>query len=306
MKKLVLIVSMYLMIHNTQAQQEAMFSQYMFNGLFLNPGYTGSHPYLSSTVMHRDQWVKFEGAPKTSSVSIDAPVAGNKMGLGFLLVHDKIGVTDQTDLFVNYSYKVKAGNGNVSFGVKGGASQQSARLSSLTVWDENDNVFAGDKTTKWVPKFGFGTYYSTNTFYAGFAIPTLLAYDADRKFMLDPEAAADVRKHYFFNAGYVITLTQEVKVKPSFLVKYVKAAPVQADLNVNFLLHDVLWIGTSYRTGDAVVAMVEFQATKNIRIGYGYDFTTSEMNRYSKGTHEIMIGYDLHSESIKVKTPRFF
>lgn len=306
MKKAILGSLLTLFISTVSAQQDAMVSQYMFNGLFLNPGYAGSHPYFSSTAMHRTQWVNFEGAPRTSSLAIDGPLQKDKMGLGLLIVNDKIGVTQQTDIYANYAYKIKVAEGNLAFGLKAGVSAYCARLSDLTVWDEADGAFAGDRSSRWLPKFGFGAYYYSQKAYAGFSIPTLVAYDPGRDFSFDIEKSASLRRHYYFNTGYVIDISPLVKLKPSLLVKYVSAAPVQADLNMNVLLYDALWLGASYRTGDAIAAIGEYQVTPRLRIGYTYDFTTSIMNRYSNGTHEIIIGYDLRNEKVKMKTPRYF
>lgn len=305
MKKLILGSLLTLISLTLTAQQDAMISQYMFNGLFLNPGYAGSHPYLSTTALHRTQWVNFEGAPQTSSFAIDGPLNKDKMGLGLIIVNDRIGVTQQTDIYANYAYKLKVGNGHLAFGLKAGASAYSARLSALTVWDE-DQTFASNLNSHWLPKFGFGTYFYSERAYAGFSIPTLVAYDSGRDFKLDLEQSTHLRRHYFLNAGYVLDVNPLIKLKPSVLVKYVSAAPVQVELNMNALLYDVLWIGASYRSGDAIAAIGEYQITPRLRVGYTYDFTTSIMNRYSNGTHEIVIGYDFRSEKIKMKNPRYF
>jgi type IX secretion system PorP/SprF family membrane protein len=305
MKKLILGSLLTLISFTLTAQQDAMISQYMFNGLFLNPGYAGTHPYLSTTALHRTQWVNFEGAPQTSSFAIDGPVQKDKMGLGLLIVNDRIGVTQQTDIYANYSYKVKVANGHLAFGLKAGASAYSARLSELTVWEE-DETFAGNRSSHWLPKFGFGTYFYSEKAYAGISIPTLVAYDPGKDFKFDIEASTHLRRHYFFNAGYVLNVNPIMKLKPSVLVKYVSAAPTQVEFNMNALLYDVLWIGASYRTGDAIAAIGEYQITPRLRVGYTYDFTTSIMNKYSNGTHEIVIGYDFRSEKIKMKNPRYF
>lgn len=305
MKKLILGSLLTLISLTLTAQQDAMISQYMFNGLFLNPAYAGSHPYFGTTAMHRTQWVGFEGAPRTSSFAIDGPIQKDKMGLGLLIVNDKIGVTQQTDIYANYSYKIKLGNGNLAFGLKAGASSYSANLSDLTVWDE-DETFAGDRNSRWLPKFGFGTYFYSEKAYAGLSIPTLVTYDPGNHFSFDINGSTQFRRHYFLNAGYVFTINPMVKLKPSMLVKYVAAAPVQAEFNLNALLCDALWVGASYRTGDAIAAIGEYQVTPRLRVGYTYDFTTSIMNKYSHGTHEIVIGYDFRSEKIKMKNPRYF
>jgi type IX secretion system PorP/SprF family membrane protein len=287
------------------SQQDLIVSQYMFNGLFLNPAYAGSHKYISSSLLHRTQWVNFSGAPRTALFAIDGELPAKNMGLGLILANDRIGATEQTDIYANYSYQLKLGEGKLAFGLKAGASNYIFRGNNLTVWDANDEVFA-PKRTAWLPKVGSGLYYYTDTWYAGFSVPTLIAYDANQSFSFDVNSATFLRRHYYLNGGYVFTLNDQLKLKPSLLVKYIPSAPVQADINLNMLYKDMFWIGASYRTGDAVTFMVEYQTNFRFRVGYAYDMTTSRLRNYSAGTHEIMIGYDFGKDLMKVKTPRYF
>lgn len=308
MKKIIVSTFiLYLMILNIQAQQDVMVSQYMFNGLLLNPAYSGSHKYFTSTLMHRSQWVKFDGAPVTSILALDGPIKDKNMGVGLIIVHDQVGATDQTDLYANYSYQMKLGNGKLAFGIKAGASRYLFNTDQLVYWDESDNIYMqGNAQTAWLPKFGFGTYYFTEKWYAGISIPTLIAYDANYSFGMDVNKSALVKRHYMATGGVIFRLNDDFKMKPSLLVKYIPTAPIQADINLNILYKDQFWIGASYRTGDAVSALIEYQTNFRFRIGYSYDFTLSNIRRYSQGTHEIMIGYDFGKDIAKVKTPRFF
>jgi type IX secretion system PorP/SprF family membrane protein len=144
-------------------------------------------------------------------------------------------------------------------------------------------------------------------FYAGVSFPTLIAYDSKKNFNLDLEKSSFYRRHYFFNTGGIITLNESLSLRPSTLIKYVPNAPLQADVNVSLLIKETLWIGASYRTNDAAVALIEYQVNKNFRLGYSFDFTTSALRHYSSGTHEIMLGIDLYKkDAVKTKTPRFF
>jgi type IX secretion system PorP/SprF family membrane protein len=306
MKKIIFLTLLAISSLFVQAQQEIMVSQYMFNGLFINPAYAGSHKYFSTTLLHRSQWVDFEGAPKTFIVSIDGPISNEKMGLGFSVAHDKIGVTSQTDFSANYAYKVKLGAGKLSFGIKGGLSNYSANTNELKVWDENDQILADDNQSQFLPKFGFGTYYSTEKWYAGVSIPTLLAYESGQAFSFNVDKSSFLRKHFLINGGYVFDLNEKLKLKPSTLIKYVKSAPIEMDINCSVLYNETIWLGVSYRTNDAIVGIIEYQANKRFRVGYSYDFTLTEIGDYSSGSHEIMIGYDLGKDLINVKTPRFF
>lgn len=306
MKKVIYILLLSFISTALSAQQEIMVSQYMFNGLFLNPGYAGSHKYFSSTLLHRTQWVDFPGAPKTFLLSVDGPIASNKMGIGFIVTHDKIGVTSETDFSANYAYNVKLGKGKLAFGLKAGVSNYSVATEELKVWDANDQTLIDDQQNKFLPKFGFGTYYYSEKWYAGISIPTLLAYEAGEPTSINIDESSFLRKHYFLNGGYVFTLNDKFKLKPSTLVKYEKAAPVEVDLNCSLLYKETIWFGISYRTNDAIIGIIEYQANKRFRVGYSYDFTLTEIGDYSTGSHEIMIGYDFGKELINVKSPRFF
>ncbi len=306
MKKIILIsITLFLGI-SVKAQQDVMVSQYMFNGLFLNPAYSGSHKYFSSSLLHRSQWVGFTGAPQSSLIAIDGPLLNQKMGVGLIMSNDHIGVTDQTDIFGNYSYQLPLGNGKLAFGIKAGVSRYYSKYNQLTYWDQGDQVFNSNTITKWLPKFGFGTYYYTEKWYAGISIPTLIAYDENKNFSLDVNKSSDIRRHYFLTAGYVYELNKLFKLKPSFLLKYIPAAPLEVDINLNLLYNDQFWFGVSYRTEDAVTVLIEYQTNYRFRVGYAYDFTTSKIRNYSSGSHEILIGYDFGKDLIKVKTPRFF
>ncbi len=307
MKKIILLAVVIISFASAKAQQDAMLSQYMFNGLFLNPAYAGSHPYFTSSLLYRKQWVSFSGAPETMLLAVDGPIAKENMGVGLIVSNDKIGVTNQTDIHANYSYHLKINDkSKISFGAKAGVSQYRAKLTELKVWDSDDQVFMGDVQSVLVPKFGFGVYYYSERMYAGLSIPTLLAYQPGRSFSLDINKSSQIRKHYFFTTGYVHPLNDKIKLKPSVLVKYVPNAPVQADLNMAAMFNDVIWVGVSYRSGDAIVGVVEYQANQRFRVGYSYDFTTSRIRHYSAGSHEIMIGYDFGRDLVNVKTPRFF
>lgn len=304
--KISIALTVSLFAIQTYAQQDAMVSQHMFNGLFLNPAYGGTHPYFTSTLLYRTQWVGFAGAPQTGLFEIDGPIANDKMGLGLIVSHDKIGVTEQTDIYATYSYKIKLGRDKLSFGLRGGVSDYRAKLTSLTYWDEGDQVFANNISSALIPKFGFGMYYYGEKYYAGLSIPTLIAYDKDYSFSMDVEKSSYLRRHYYLNGGYIFTLSELFKLKPSVLVKYAPAAPLQGDISANLLYKDMIWFGVSFRTQNTFVVMAEYQTKSHIRIGYAFDYSTSALKNYSNGTHEIMVAYDFGKERIKIDTPRFF
>lgn len=289
------------------AQQDPMLSQYMFNGLFLNPAYAGSHKYWSSTITYRKQWVGMSGSPETAIVAVDGPIAAKNMGLGISFMYDRIGVSTHNKITANYAYQVRtSASSKLAMGVNVSLSQFNGRLQDLVIWDQQDQVFSQNVNGKYVPSFGIGLYHFGERHYIGISIPTLFAYQNDYNFNIDLSKASFLRRHYLLTGGYVFTLSPTVKLKPSVLLKYVAHAPLEGDINLGVYYKDMISLGVSYRTQDAVVFMVEYQANSYFRIGYAYDLTTTKLRNYSNGTHEIMLGFDFGKDLIKVKTPRYF
>jgi type IX secretion system PorP/SprF family membrane protein len=294
-------------LHPAMAQQELMISQYMFNGLFLNPAYAGSHPYASATLLHRSQWTGMPGAPRTNLAGIDAPLMDGKMGVGFTVAHDVIGVSRDMEMAVQYAYRIRTGgNGHLAFGLKAGLSLYSAKLSDLTYWDAQDAVYQNNISNAAVGKFGFGMYWNNERSYVGISVPTL--HSTDGALVAETAGSPDhyFTQHYYLNAGHVLELNEDLDLKPNVLLKFQPQAPPEADLNLNLLYKERFWLGAGYRTGDGLVGMVEFQINHMFRAGYAYDMNTSELRRYNGGSHEVMLGIDLGREPIMIKNPRFF
>ena len=306
MKKVITAIVILASVFKANAQQDIMVSQYMFNGLFLNPAYAGSHKYVSSSLTYRKQWVNFDGAPTTYLFAVDGPLMKQKMGLGLILANDKIGVTTQNDIAANYSYFVKMGAGKLGFGLKAGISQMSAKVSDLVVLDANDPTYSAVKKSGIIPKFGFGSYYYTNNWFVGFSIPELFAGTKQKDFMATVNTTTTIRNHFYLTGGYVYKVNSMWNLKPTFLVKKEKASPTQVDLNLTVFYMDMIALGVTYRTKDAITAMLEVQVSKQFRFGYAYDATTTDIKKYSAGTHEIMLGYSFGKDVLKTITPRYF
>lgn len=305
MKKYLIIAILAIMGFQASAQQDAMLSQYMFNTMFINPAYAGSNNYWSTSLLYRAQWLQFDGSPRTQLLSIDGPLAQGKMGIGGIIMHDKIGVTNETDVLANYSYKIKFDNSSFAFGAKAGFSIYSAKFSDLVYWDSSDPIYFNNQTGFMVPKFGFGMYYYSEKYFAGISIPTLVAWDKDNNFAIDIDRSSFLRRHFYLNGGYVFTLNDNFKLKPTLLVKYVEAAPVQGDLNVTCIYKNVFKAGIAYRSNDALVGIVEYVANQKFRVGYAFDLTLTDIKSHSRGSHEIMIGFDF-GKGLETKTPRIF
>ncbi len=305
--RILLLTACVVMSMVTYGQQEVMVSQYMFNGLFLNPAYAGSHGYVSSSMLHRTQWARMEGAPNTSMAAVDGSLMHGKMGLGLSIVHDRIGVSRDMEVAGHYAYHLRTGEkGKLALGLRMGLSMYSAKLSELTYWDSNDQVFHNDIQNKTVPRFGTGLYWYDATSYVGLSVPTI--YAADKNIRVDVAGLRERyhAQHFYLHAGKVFPLGELFDIKPSTMVKYTPNAPVEADVNCNLLYRERVWLGLGYRTGDALVCMLEYQIDPKMRIGYAYDMTTSRLRDHSGGSHEVMLGIDLGRELIKIKTPRYF
>ena len=303
-----LTVLLLLLTPNAQAQQDAMLTQYMFNGLFLNPAYAGSHEYWSSSFTYRTQWAgaNFEGAPQTAVAAVDGPIRGKNMGLGFIMMHDQLGVTRAHTAMANYAYQLKLNESSkLAFGVNAGVTHFSSQLRDVLIWDTEDAVYANN-LSKVLPRIGAGAYYYGERHYVGVSVPTLIAYEDGNQFNVDVSKASFLRRHYLLTGGVVLNVSENVKFKPSALLKYVKNAPLEGDINFSAVFKDAFWIGATYRTNDAVAVLLEYQSNSYFRVGYSYDITISGLRGYQNGSHEIMIGVDFGKDLKKVKTPRYF
>ncbi|GJM28416.1 MAG: membrane protein [Cyclobacteriaceae bacterium] len=291
-----------------RAQQEAMFTQYMFNGLAINPAYAGSHQTLEFTALAREQWTGLEGAPSTQTFTAHSPLKNRSIGLGLSVINDKIGVTNQFGVYGSYSYRIQFQNkGVLSMGLQAGFTQYNEDLTQLqgSIRDPNDPNFSQDEVSKFMPNFGAGLYYYTKRFYTGLSSPHLVQNKLDNLEAAYQEARQ--RRHYFFTTGYVFDLSRSVKFKPNLLIKVVEGAPVEADINLNFLFQEILWAGVSYRSFDSFDVILQVNLTEQFSIGYAYDFaTTTELKRLHSGSHELMLNYRLKPPRRRMLTPRYF
>ncbi len=312
MKKILFILVMMATSVGVKAQQEVLISQYMFNELFINPAYAGSHDYFDGTLLHRSQWVKFDGAPVTQLFEFEGPIMNKKLGVGVTLINDVIGDTHQFEINGNIAYHLSLDErkrNKLSFGLRLGVSNYTALLSQTDVIESGDPVFSRDITNEWVPKIGAGIYYYGKNKYLGISVPTLFSGDSKLLNNIDSINYTDdfyFEKHAFLTAGIIFPISQSVKLKPNVLVKYQQAAPTEIDFSANFLFNEFLWLGVTYRTDDAVVGMLELNVTKQFRLGYAYDYTLTDIADYSSGSHEVMLGYRFGKDIIKTKSPRYF
>ncbi len=309
MKKYITIALVLIAVftNKLKAQQEAMYSQYMFNTLAINPAYAGSRNVTSATALYRNQWVGIQGAPETITLSIDAPINSKKVGLGLQVFNDKIGITNTTGAFASYAYRIRLNKGTLAFGLQAGASQYRADFQSVSLnsFPSNDPAFS-ENVNKVLINFGAGVYYNTDRFYMGFSSPQILNNKLSDFTVQNSNVYSGQALHLFFATGYVFPLGDVLALKPSVLIKGVKGAPIEADLNATLWINDVIAFGLQYRTEADVAAMVEVQASPQFRIGYSYDRSLTKLVQYNSGSHEIMLRYEFGFKKGKIISPRYF
>lgn len=305
MKKIsYLLILLLIGAFQVSAQQQSQYTQYMYNTLTINPGYTGTRALPSIFGMYRTQWVGLDGAPKTANFSIESPISENGQGLGLSVVNDKIGPSQETTLTVSYAYPIQlSADVHLSLGISGSGNFMQIDYNKLKVLNPDDPFLSG-VLSKTSPNFGAGVYFHSSKWYAGLSVPMIL----ETKFYDDTKVSvASQRMHFYAMGGYVFDLNDNLKFKPAVMVKAVNGAPLAVDLSANFLFSEKLTLGAAYRWDAAVSGMAGFQVTPGLNIGYAYDYDTQKIGNYNSGSHEIFMRFDLFSTSkYRLVTPRFF
>jgi type IX secretion system PorP/SprF family membrane protein len=310
-KATVAIVALLFVVNKGMAQFDYMFTQYMFNEMFINPAYAGSKEAMSATLLHRQQWVNFPGRPVTTSFSLHGPLMNNKMGLGMSIMNERIGVLNHNLAYLSYAYRIKTGEkSTLAFGLMGGIHNQVNKFSELKISNDGttDPQFSGSASTI-APNFGTGIFFNTKTFYTGLSVPRMI----DDKVKFETNGAVSLSTqidpanfHYYLTIGNIFTLSKDLKLKGQAMVKAVQNAPLQFDVNANFLIKDLVWAGASYRNGSAVSVILGMQVNTQFLVSYAYDYNLNAIQKYSQGSHEIMLNYLFSYKGEKVVTPRYF
>jgi len=308
MKNLIFSILALVGAAQVNAQQDAMFTHYSFNTLSVNSGYAGSRDALTVTGLHRSQWISFPGAPTTQTLTLHAPIANEKIGLGLSILNDAIGPTKQTAFYADFAYKIKVGDGKLAFGLKGGLNMVSNNLKDLNITENGDVNFEKDVTSQFLPNFGFGMYYSTSKYYVGVSIPRLLENNYETS--TTTGTVGGEKRHYFFIAGMIFPLnkTETIKLKPTTFVKVTEGAPLEVDLTALFYFHDKYWVGPMFRSGDALGVLAGLNITDQFSIGYSFDWSYGlKTFKYNGGSHELMLRYDfIFKDKGRIKSPRYF
>lgn len=293
-----------------RAQQAPMYTHYMYNTLSVNPAYAGSRDALTITGLHRSQWVDFKGAPVTQTLTLHSPIRNEHIGLGLSFSNDKIGPTNNTALFADFAYMMKlTKKSKLALGLSAGANIFQGNMSSLALDNQTDPTFQSDIRNRVTPNFGVGAYYSQERFYAGVSIPNILQNNYSVINLPDGSTlTGKEQRHYFFIAGAMIKITDNLEFKPTTLVKMTPAAPLQADITASFVIMKKLLIGAMYRSGDAVGGLIGIDLTEQLHLGYSYDWSYGlKTSAYNKGSHELILRYDfIYSSKKQIHSPRYF
>lgn len=304
MKGKILYIALLLTASLSYCQQDAQYTNYMYNTMNVNPAYTGTRGVFSVFGLHRSQWVGIDGAPVGNNISVSTPIARTNLGVGLSFVGDKLGPTNENIISASVSYTVKTSEDwKLSFGVNGTANLFDFDINKLNP-EKNNNTLAS--FNKFSPNVGAGIYFHSEHSYVGFSVPSIL----ENKFIYNDNAVGSPvykeRMNLYLIAGHVFDFNENLKFKPAFLLKRVSGAPLQFDLSGNFLINEKLTLGAAWRWSAAVSFLAGFQITPGLFAGYGYDLETTNLRRYNSGSHEIFLRYEIFKKNVKIVSPRFF
>ncbi|MBB5441003.1 type IX secretion system PorP/SprF family membrane protein [Pedobacter sp. AK017] len=320
-KQFILLAALFTSISQLVfGQQDAQFSQYLFNGIYINPAYAGYKEVLNVHSFYRSQWTGITGAPKTASIAVDAIANDGNVGLALQALNDRLGAQQNNAVYLSYAYRIRfnaEGSSRLAFGLSGGMAQYGIDADKLSTNDPESSFNASRNLI--VPNAAFGVYFANDKYFAGISADNLIASQYnDEKF----RNLAKPQIHAYLTAGMLVPLTTNIKLKPSFLLKEDFAGPTNLDLNAFILFGESLWLGGSYRTGvklwdkphlqrnlsnsDALVAAIEVFPQSNIRLGYAYDFSVGPLQGYSGGSHEFSLAYYFGRTRLRMATQRVF
>jgi type IX secretion system PorP/SprF family membrane protein len=307
----------------SHAQQDPMFTKYMFNTLIYNPAFAGTKDHLSIGLLHRTQWVKLDGAPTTQTLTIHTPLKGKRVAVGGSLLHDDIGISKEVKLNGYYAYHINfKGNSKLSVGVSGGVSNWQADFGDLEIDNPNDPSLMGNMQ-KFLPIVGAGAFYYNDLFYIGFSTPNILPNDLPS---INTIFNARQYGHYYLGGGLMLPLSSTLVFKPSFLIKNSNlygafgnnnvGAPTEFDIDVSLLFYDALWVGMSFRSAfegfnstssvDSADAWLAYYLRNGFRVGVAFDYTLTPLQKVSVGSFEMVLGYEFDYKESAIMTPRYF
>lgn len=329
-KILTLLVFAFFSAGSVFAQQDAMFTKYMFNSLSYNPAYAGAKDHMAIGLLHRTQWWGIDGAPTTQSFTIHTPMRNERVGIGLSAINDVIGPTHTMQANLSYAYRIPVGKSKLSIGLQGGVMNWRADWNKLNLQDGTDEAYSETDPNYWLPNFGAGIYFYNDKFYMGLGVPHLIEYDL-RETNINTSQWAKQYRHYFFSTGVALPLNGEMLVfKPSILIKNVGllssfnkdaayqnfGAPTEFDIDLSLLFYQAFWVGASFRSAieafddtssfDSVDIWASYYLANGLRIGAAYDYTLTKLQGPAQGSFEVMLGYEFNYKTKQLVTPRYF
>jgi type IX secretion system PorP/SprF family membrane protein len=286
------------------AQQLPLYSEYMFNTFEINPAYAGAREAVQITSMFRKQWTGFKSAPQSTFLSVDMPIPEKRIGLGIKIVDDRDEITKTIGAQAAYSYKIPLGDySTLALGLQAGATSFKSDYTKVDVIDPNDPAFSQVVNSVKV-NFGTGIFFNTESFYVGLSLPNLVRQNLRKG---DQSNLSDIKQnmHIYFNTGYVFFLDDNLVLKPSVLVRGLVGSPVSVDVNANLWIADMLSLGASYRNKSALVGIVNIRMLPDLYMGYAYDHSISRLNIISKGSHEVILRFEIPNGRTTL-SPRYF
>jgi type IX secretion system PorP/SprF family membrane protein len=303
MRTRILIFALMLMSAVSYSQQDAQYTQYMYNTINVNPAYAGSRGVMSIFGLYRTQWVGLDGAPVTSAFSVNSPIENTNLGVGLSFVNDRIGPTVENTVSADVSYTIQTSEQyKLSFGIKGTANLFNLDPTKLNPSNQGDPLLQ-NLNNNFSPNVGAGVYFHSNKSYLGLSVPNFFE---TKRYSDNDVAVFKERMNMYFIGGYVFDLSPSLKFKPAFLTKMVQGAPLQLDVSGNFLINDKLMLGAAWRWSAAMSFMAGFQITDGLYAGYGYDLETTKLANYNSGSHEIFLRFELFKRQSRIVSPRFF
>jgi type IX secretion system PorP/SprF family membrane protein len=303
MRTRLLIFAMMLVGMVSYSQQDAQYTQYMYNTINVNPAYAGSRGVMSIFGLHRTQWVGLDGAPVTNAFSVNSPIENTNLGVGLSFVNDRIGPTVENTISTDLSYTIPVSETyKLSFGIKGTANLFSFDRDKLNIQNQADPLLQS-LSNNFSPNVGAGAYFHSDKSYLGLSVPNFFQ---TKRYNDNDYAVYKERMNAYLIGGYVFDLSPNLKFKPAFLGKMVQGAPLQLDVSGNFLINDKFVLGAAWRWSAAASLMAGFQVSDGLYIGYGYDLETTKLANYNSGSHEIFLRYELFKRQDRIVSPRFF
>ena len=307
MRKQLMIFIALVFALQSHAQQNAQYTQFMFNKMYFNPAFAGAKKHLCLSGIYRKQWIGMEGAPQTGTLNIHGSVFKNRVGLGMSISYDQIGFTDKVDIETNYSYIIQFKNESfLSIGLRGSFSYLQIRWDQARPTQSFDNSIPGAAMSKILPNFGAGVFYQSKFWYVGLSVPRIfknqLEFTANPGISVEPQ----LEQHYYLMAGLSFDIAKNIQIQPNMLFKYVQNAPLDIDVNLSFVFYEKLLFGVTYRVGDSVDALIQWRIMPQLQLAFAYDFTISKLQQYNAGSIEVMLEYCFIKKSEKVHNPRFF